>query len=96
MVYNFTEQEKWEIVGYVKVSKIRYEILKTISTEFLMPKEIAEITGYKSEQISKSLNSLKEKNLVFCLNENLRKGRLYQNTELGLEILSMIEKQEKQ
>lgn len=91
MVYTFSEKEKWEIVGYVKVSDVRYQTLKTIDKEYLMPKEIAEITGYSSGQISKCLSSLKEKDLVCCVNERLRKGRLYQTTELGSEVLNLID-----
>jgi ubiquitin carboxyl-terminal hydrolase 34 len=33
----------------------------------------------------------KLKNIVICLNEDARKGRLYKNTELGLEILKYIQ-----
>ena len=60
-----------------------------------MPKEIAEQSGLEPSQISKSLTDLKKQNLVFCKNENLRKGRIYKTTELGLEILNMIEKMNK-
>lgn len=91
MVYTFTEKEKWEIVGYIKISQMRYKTLKTINDDYLMPKEIAEITGLTSAQISKCLASLKEKNLIYCVNENLRKGRIYQTTALGVEVLDMLE-----
>ena len=33
--------------------------------------------------------------VVHCMNEHVSKGRLYQNTPLGLEILKMIEKNRK-
>jgi predicted transcriptional regulator len=87
----YTEEQKWEMLGYVKVSEIRYKTLKAISTEYLMPKEISERAGFNTAQISRALASLKEQNLIYCKNENLRKGRIYQITDLGLEILGMID-----
>ena len=95
MVNSNSQKDKWEIIGYVKISESRYKTLKTINTQYLMPKEIAEQSGLEPSQISKSLTDLKKQNLVFCKNENLRKGRIYKTTELGLEILNMIEKMNK-
>ena len=91
MTRKVTEDEKWEIVGYVKSSSIRYAILKTLDTEFLMPTEIAQKTEKPLAQVSIALKSLKSNELIVCKNENARKGRLYKNTELALEILSMID-----
>lgn len=86
-----TEDELWEIIGYIKISQTRYKTLTTLSTDFLMPSEIARSTGIRTTQISNALNDLKKKNLVVCRNETARKGRIYQNTELGLEVLRMLE-----
>lgn len=95
MSKQLSEREKWEIIGFIKVSQTRYQILKTLDTEFLMPSEIARKTGFRITQISNALHDLKKKELVYCMNEHVTKGRLYQNTELGLEILDMIEKNRK-
>ena len=86
-----TEEETWDLIGYIKVSPIRYKTITTIKTSYYMPSEIAKITGFRTTQISNALHDLKEKNLVVCMNENARKGRLYKNTELGLEILEKLE-----
>ena len=56
-----------------------------------MPSEIARETGFRITQISNALHDLKEKKLVYCLNEEAKKGRLYRNTELGLEVLKRID-----
>ena len=85
------EKEIWEMIGYVKISPTRYQTLKTIKSDFLMPSEIAKSTGFRITQVSNALHDLKEKNLVYCLNEEATKGRLYKNTDLGLEILEIIE-----
>lgn len=91
MFEKITDDEMWEIIGYIKVSSIRLEILKSLHTTFLMPSEIAKLTGYRTTQISNALSDLKEKNLVRCMNEDARKGRIYQNTELGLAILKILD-----
>ena len=85
------DKEKWEIIGFIKVSPTRYKTLKILKNNFLIPSEIAKSTGLRTNQVSNALHDLKEKNLVVCQNENATKGRVYQNTELGLEILEIIE-----
>ena len=88
-----SEDEMWELIGFIKVSQTRYVTLKTLKTDFLMPSEIAKTTGLRTTQISNALRDLKEKDLVICMNESARKGRIYQNTPLGLEILKRIDSQ---
>ena len=92
MPTELSEHEIWDIIGFVKVSPTRLKTLKSLESDFLMPSEIAKTTGLRITQVSNALHDLKEKDLVYCLNEQAKKGRLYQNTELGLEILKMIEK----
>lgn len=87
-----TEQEKWDLIGKIKVSPIKYKTLKTIETGYLMPSEIARYSGLRITQVSNALRELKKKDLVICINENAKKGRLYHNTDLGMEILERIDK----
>lgn len=91
MAERITDEEMWEIIGFIKVSAIRMKILKSLKDSFLMPSEIARMTGYRTTQISNSLRDLKERKLVQCLNEDAKKGRIYQNTELGLMILKVLD-----
>ena len=86
------EDEMWALVGFIKVSPTRYSTLKALGNGFLMPSEIAKITNYRTTQISNALHDLKEKELVVCKNEYASKGRIYQNTELGLAILKKLDK----
>lgn len=88
------EEKLWYLIGFVKVSPTRYKTMKTLKTDFLMPSEIAKTTGLGTTQISNALSDLKEKELVVCMNESARKGRLYQNTELGLKILERLERED--
>ena len=90
MAEKFNEDEIWEIIGYIKISQTRYITLKTLNTHYLMPSEIAKSTGLKTTQISQALSQLKKKDLVKCVNESAYKGRIYQSTDLGLEVLDKI------
>lgn len=92
MTNKSNEDEIWEIIGFIKISSTRYKTLQTLKTDFLMPSEIAKVTDLTPTQVSLALHDLKEKNLVKCMNENAKKGRIYKSTSLGLESLKMIEK----
>ena len=56
-----------------------------------MPSEIANDLNIKTSQVSSALSDLKKKNLVVCINEEVRKGRLYKCTPLGLKIISELD-----
>lgn len=80
----------FKLVGYVMASDYRTKILKSIGEDIKIPSIIAEEIGLRTNHVSNVLKDLKEKNLVICLNEEARKGRLYKNTDLGIEILKYI------
>ena len=98
-----TNEDIYKIVGYVMASEYRTNILKSIGENIKIPSVIAEDIGLRTNHVSNVLKDLKEKNLVVCLNEEAKevgaveclneeakKGRLYKNTELGLQILEYI------
>lgn len=85
-----SDEELWEIIGFVKASQSRYKTLITLETKFMTPSDIAKINDIRITQISNSLQDLKEKELVECLNENIRKGRFYKITDLGLTVLKIL------
>ena len=91
MKSNITEDKKWELIGYVKISSIRYKLLKMLNNKYLMPQEIVKETDLSFSRVSTTLNSMKKYGLVECMNEKNRKGRLYHTSKLGLEILEMME-----
>ena len=82
--------EMHKILGYVKVSPYRTNTLITIGNDLMMPSEIAKKLDINTSQVSSALSDLKEKNLVVCVNEEVRKGRLYKCTDLGLEIIEKL------
>lgn len=53
--------EKWNLIGFTKVSPVRYAVLKTLDGKFLMPMEISKSTGFTPSQISNALWIKKEK-----------------------------------
>ncbi|WP_298522492.1 winged helix-turn-helix domain-containing protein [uncultured Methanobrevibacter sp.] len=89
---DINDEETWNLIGFVKISPYRYQVMKALEDDYLMPSEIARITGMKASQASNALMNLKGKGLVECLNESANKGRLYQNTELGIRILNLIDR----
>lgn len=56
-----------------------------------MPKDIAQDSGILQNHISTVLSQLKDKNLVECINPDIKKGRLYRLTEDGLDYLDKID-----
>ena len=84
------ESKLFEILGYVKVSPNRTKTLKSLGHEIKMPSEIARESNTSTSQVSAALADLKRQGLVICLNEEVRKGRLYKSTELGLKIIEFL------
>jgi len=85
-----SNDEIYEILGYVLASEYRTNIIKSIGQDMKIPSVIASDLDLRTNHISNVLKDLKERNIVICLNENAKKGRLYKNTELGLEILKLL------
>lgn len=81
-----------EFISLLKASKNKKKMLTTLNDKILTPNEIAEKINMRINHVSYYLNELKIKNLVMCINEEKRKGKLYRLTELGLRVLNEIKK----
>lgn len=79
-----------DVVNYVKKSSYRKKVLQTIGYDVKMPKEISDESGILQNHISNVLRQLKEKELVECINPEVRKGRLYRASDDGLEVLKRL------
>ena len=55
-----------------------------------MPSEIAKEVKIRLNHVSMFLKDLKLNGLVECLNEETRKGRLYQLTKLGKDVITKL------
>ena len=80
-----------EKVKYVNKSSYRVKVLKAIGEEVKIPKEIASDSGILPNHISNVLSQLKERDIVECINPEVRKGRLYRLSEEGLEVLKELD-----
>ena len=77
-------------ISYVNISKYRTKVMKSLDGEVLIPTQIAENSGIRTNHISKVLGELGDHELVECINPEVRKGRLYRLTEKGEEIVDKI------
>ena len=77
-------------ISLLKSSEYRLKIIKAIGKDAVTPSEIAEKIGIRLNHVSTFLKELKENNLVKCLNEDTRKGRLYELTELGQNAINKL------
>ena len=74
-------------IDFVKASKYRTKIMKTLEGNVKIPSQIAKDSDINRSHISDILSQLKEYDLVECVNPEVRKGRLYRLTKKG-EILA--------
>ena len=77
--------------GYVTSSSYRTKVLKSLDGDTKMPSQIARDSDIKQNHISNVLNQLKKRELVECINPEVRKGRLYRLTDKGDELVKNIE-----
>lgn len=76
---------------YVNRSSYRVKVLKSLKNDVKMPTQIAEDSGILPNHISNVLRQLKEKEIVECINPEVRKGRLYRLSDEGLDMLDKLE-----
>ena len=79
-------------ISLLKSSDYRYKIIVAIGNETVTPSEIAAKTKLRLNHVSMFLRELKENHIVKCLNEDSRKGRLYELTELGKNAINKLTK----
>lgn len=77
-------------VSYLKSSKYRTNIVILLHDSIMTPAEIQQKLEIRLNHVSLHLRELKEKDIVVCLNEDAKKGRLYQLSELGNELYQHI------
>lgn len=70
-------------ISYIKISKYRTKVMKSLDGEVLIPTQIAKNSDIMPNHISKVLAELKAHELVECVNPEVRKGRLYRLTDKG-------------
>ena len=78
-------------IKYVNRSTYRLKVLKSLRTHAKMPREISADCDILPNHISNVLRQLKEKDIVECINPEVKKGRLYRLSDDGLNLLNDLE-----
>ena len=78
-------------LAFVKASRYRRNILIYLSENEKTPKELSIELNIHQNNISATLRGLKEYNLVYCINPNVKKGRLYKLTDKGYHLVKNLE-----
>lgn len=87
-------KEIMKAVSYIKRSNNRYVLVMNMNEKFKMPSEIASEMDLRINQISAVLSDLKKEDIVTCINEEEKVGRLYKLTDKGLEAYKVIKSNE--
>ncbi len=86
--------DNWDEVSYVISSSYRVKVLQRLADSPATPSTIADDTGRPITHISRSLQGLREHELVDLLvSEERQKGRVYGITDRGEAIWETIEAQ---
>ena len=85
------DDETLKIWSYVNISTYRVKTVKALKDEIKTPTQIAADTGIRTNHMSKVLKELKESGVAECINEEVRKGRIYRLTDLGDEIVDKLD-----
>ena len=83
--------DSMSVISFLARSKKRVQILKSISQTPKIPSIIGKEIGDSSHHVSKYLTSLKNRDLVVCLNEEDKRFRFYNITAKGKYYLEIIE-----
>lgn len=87
---NKKDNEIVKLASWVLVSSYRNRIMIALGGKLKTPSTLARESNIRVNHISRALKELKTKGLVVCINEDARKGRLYQITELGNKVMQQV------
>lgn len=74
-------------VSVYRSSKYRQKILLCLRGKTMTPSEIAKLAAIRLNHVSMFLADLKKRGLATCLNEESKRGRLYELTSLGKKVV---------
>ena len=77
-------------IEFIKLSKNREKVLFALDGETLKPTDISIKTGIHRNNVSQILSQLRKQELVRLLNPENKRGRLYELTTYGQEILDLM------
>ena len=84
----YMERQVIKGISLIKNSDYRKRILISLNeVKYLTPSEISNKTKIRLNHVSNFLKDLKDNKLILCLNDEDKRGRLYQITELGKKVI---------
>lgn len=86
------KKDDMSIISLLARSKKRLNVLKTLEKEDKIPSKISKEIKDNSNHVSKYLKTLKDAELVECLNEEDKRYRFYSITDKGKYYLEKVEK----
>ena len=87
-----TQKDDMRIISLLTRSKKRVIVLKSLENENKIPTRISKDINDNSNHVSKYLKTLKDADLVECLNEEDKRYRYYGITDKGKYYLNRIKK----
>lgn len=85
------QKELIDSISLIKNSKYRHEVLKVLNDKSLLtPKDISKKVNLRLNHVSMTLSELKEYDLVECVNDDSKRGRLYKIKPLGEKTLEWL------
>ena len=90
-----SNNDDMSIISLLARSKRRTKVLKSLEKENKIPSKISKDINDNSNHVSKYLKTLKDAELVECLNEDDKRYRFYSITEKGKYYLDKVEKEYK-
>ena len=80
------DDETLKIYAFVSVSSYRSKTVKSLYKSDKTPTQISKDIDIRVNHISNVLGDLKKLGVLICINEEKRRDRIYQLTDLGREI----------
>ncbi|MCL9814361.1 transcriptional regulator [Natranaeroarchaeum aerophilus] len=81
-----------EEYAWVKASDYRESILLALDDKPRTPKELSEMTDYYLSHVSNVLSDLEDHGMAECITPDRKKGRLWNSTEKGENIIEDLKK----
>jgi len=83
----------WDVYGKIIASKYRQWVICSLQEHPKTPTQISEEINKHQSHVSKTLTELQKLDIARCLNQNAKKGRLYELTEQGEKIYTRLKKE---
>lgn len=85
-----TDKVNYRLLGFVVSSAYRFDVLYCLRKTSKMPTQISKELSQSNTQTSTTLTELKKAALIKCKNESKTKGREYEITNDGKEIIRLM------